>query len=571
MLFAAAVVAVAAHVSAALLLRAALPYLGVLDLAATAIVGSAFAIGAIVVTRGAGRGRLAWALVAVALASVAAPLSLGLAQVSPIWVAVGALAVWTVPAAFNATRTALRGDQAGRTGRGALWFASAVAAVTTVAISLTFDPAAWGWCGCVSNPMAVTDTARSYTTIEPWMTGAHLAAVLATVTALVVELRGRPGRAGMAMLLMAGYSTAAGAWAVSDILELLPFQIAPTWLQHIATAGLLLILVGALSEATLRRPSRAHVADLLLAARERRDPATLNELVARALGDPGARVLWWDAGTETFRDHTGADASAPVGSPALEVTVGGHRLASVVASTALPSDPSLLDSVAEALRLATENQRLTAELERSLAEVRESRTRILTTADETRRRIERDLHDGAQRLLVSTGVQLNLAEAQVADNPELAGALAKASEDLGDALAELRRLARGITPAVLVHSRLRDAIEELTMGSPISATLKVTGDAEPSEAARTAIYFVAAECLTNAVKHSDATAVHVELTIGDPARITVRDNGRGGAEPASGTGLRGLVDRLSALGGTLDVTSDPSGTTVIGSVPAGAT
>ena len=567
----AAVVAVAAHVSATLLLRATLPYLGVLDLVATGVVGSAFAIGAIVVGAHPDQWRLAWALVAVAFATAAAPLSLGLAQVSAAWVAVGALAACAGPASFYATQTALRGDEAGRAGRIALWFASAVAGVTTVTVTLTVNPAAWGWCGCLSNPFAVAGTARSYPTIDSWLTGLHLAAVVTTVIALVIELLRRPGRAGTAVLLVAGYSTAAAAWAAADILELVPNQIPPTWLLHVATAGLLIILVSALSEATRRRPSRAHVADLLLAARERRDAATLNELVARALGDPGARVLWWDAGDATFRDHTGAEASIPVGTPVLQVSAGGAPLASVVPSTALPADQSLLDSVAEALRLAAENQRLTTELERSLAEVRESRTRILTTADETRRRIERDLHDGAQRLLVSTGLQLNLAQAQAADDPKLAGSLARASEDLSEALAELRRLARGITPAVLVHSRLRDAIEELTMSSPIPATLKVTGDTEPGESARTAIYFVAVECLTNAAKHSDATAVQVELTISDAVRITVRDNGRGGAEAAGGTGLRGLVDRLSALGGTLDVASNSSGTTVIGSLPAGAT
>lgn len=566
----AAVLAVATHVIGALLVRVAVPYLGPLATVTPAVVGSAFAVGSTVVVLGSRQGRLAWALVAVAFATAAEPLSLGLAQRSSMWVAVGALAAWVVPAAFLPTRLSLRGEEAGRPGRVASWFASLIASLVTAAVVLTFNPAAWGWCHCVLNPLAVTDTESAFTAIEPWLFGAQFAGTLGTVIALVIELVRRPGRVWTGAGVAAGYGIAASAWAASDAIRMVPLQSAPNWLSYVVAAGLLAMLVGAVSEATRRRPSRAHVADLLLAARERRDPATLDELVARSLGDPGARVLWWDAADATYRDHTGAEAPVTIGAHMLEVTAGGAPLAVVVGSSSLPVDQSLLDSVSEALRLATENQRLAADLEQSLAAVRESRARILTTADETRRRIERDLHDGAQRLLVSTGVQLNLAEAQAADNPELAGTLAKASVDLGEALVELRRLARGITPAALVHSRLRDAIEELTLGSAVPASLVVEGDREPAEAARTAIYFVVAECLTNAAKHAGATAVRVELTLAEPVRISVRDNGRGGADVAGGTGLRGLTDRLSALGGTLEVTSNGSGTTVIACIPGGA-
>ena len=159
------------------------------------------------------------------------------------------------------------------------------------------------------------------------------------------------------------------------------------------------------------RPSRAHVADLLLAAREENQPSRLRDLVARALGDPGASVAWW-ATTTTASETTWTSRSRRP-TPTCSSSSPGAGRSRWWCPTGLPSlEPSVLDSVAEALRLSTENRRLTEELEDSLEQVRESRARIQSASDETRKRIERDLHDGAQQLLISTGVKLNLASAR---------------------------------------------------------------------------------------------------------------------------------------------------------------
>jgi signal transduction histidine kinase len=325
------------------------------------------------------------------------------------------------------------------------------------------------------------------------------------------------------------------------------------------------------------RPSRAHVADLLLAARERSDPARLRELVARAVGDPGAAVYWWDRDSGSYVDHAGrAGLAGPVAAdiPAahiMEVESDHRPIARVVGQRPLVDDPAILGPVAEALRLSTENRLLQEELAASLVQVRESRSRIVQASDEARRRIERDLHDGAQQLLISTGAKLNLASARVdaAHDPDLADALTQASDELGRALTELRSLARGITPTALVHGSLADALEDLALRSPVPATLQVVGTAPVQPEVAATAYFVVAECLANVAKHAHASAVHVSVELGDPLRVVVRDDGLGGADPTAGSGLKGLADRVEAQGGTLEVSSTP-GTTVTATLPNAA-
>jgi signal transduction histidine kinase len=241
----------------------------------------------------------------------------------------------------------------------------------------------------------------------------------------------------------------------------------------------------------------------------------------------------------------------------------------VVTEGPLVVDPGIRDPVAEALRLSTENRLLQEELAASLVQVRESRSRIVQASDEARRRIERDLHDGAQQLLISTGAKLNLASTQVdaARDPALADALAEASDELGRALSELRSLARGITPTALVHGSLTDALEDLALRSPVPTTLHVTGtEVVPAEVQATA-YFVVAECLANVARHAHATTVRVQVELGRGLRVEVADDGRGGAEPSAGSGLKGLRDRVAALDGDLTITSSASGTADVALLP----
>jgi signal transduction histidine kinase len=186
-----------------------------------------------------------------------------------------------------------------------------------------------------------------------------------------------------------------------------------------------------------------------------------------------------------------------------------------------------------------------------------SRRRIVATADETRRRLERDLHDGAQQRLVSAVVALKLAERAVgqgADNVD--GLVHEALVHAESANAELRELARGIMPAVLSRNGLEPALEAIADRSPIPVTLDLRAAGRLPERTEVTMYFVVSEALTNAAKHSHASAVHVTVRSTDSAvRLSIDDDGIGGADPARGSGLLGLRDRVEAIGGTLSVES----------------
>ncbi len=197
-------------------------------------------------------------------------------------------------------------------------------------------------------------------------------------------------------------------------------------------------------------------------------------------------------------------------------------------------------------------------------EIRASRTRIIEAADEARRLLERNLHDGAQQRLVALSVSLRLAESKVVSDPERAEATIRAArEELAAALEELRELARGIHPAVLTDRGLAAAVEALVVRTPLPVTVTMPDDRLPP-AIEAAAYYVVAEAITNIVKYAGARSVEVTLEADDTrVLVSVRDDGCGGADPDSGTGLRGLRDRLAALDGMLEVESPPDGGTLV--------
>jgi signal transduction histidine kinase len=563
--------ALVSSLAGAVLLASAAPYLSPLAVWPLPVVAAAFAAVAVYLTRARLRSTHLAALLLAAFSLAAPALSLGVAQDTGLWVAVGALAGLAVPAVAWVCLLTLRAvgaeslDQKLVVAGGALVTSAAVVRVAT------YDPAAWGWCRCATNPLALTGGPEGFLRLQPWTTAAHLAAVGLVVYAVGRSFWGRPGRLGVPeVALVGGLLVAAGSWAVGDLAILggTPTDGADRGLG----VGLVAVLVVHSVGVMRRRPSRAHVADLLLAARERSDPARLRELVARAIGDPGAAVYWWDPDSGGYVDHAGHPAPAAAEEPperVLEVESDHRPIARVVGERPLVDDPGVLGPVAEALRLSTENRLLQEELAASLVQVRESRSRIVRASDDARRRIERDLHDGAQQLLISTAVKLNLVSARIdpARDRELAAALTDASDQLGRALDELRTLARGITPTALVHGSLPDALEDLALRSPVPAALRVEGStALMPEVAATA-YFVVAECLVNVAKHSGATTVQLHVELADALRIEVRDDGHGGADPSAGSGLKGLADRVEALGGMFEVQSSGSGTTVEASLP----
>jgi PAS domain S-box-containing protein len=214
------------------------------------------------------------------------------------------------------------------------------------------------------------------------------------------------------------------------------------------------------------------------------------------------------------------------------------------------------------VREITERKRQQRELERS-------RQRIVEAQDDARRRLERNLHDGAQQRLVSLSLSLRLAQQQLRSDPTAADELlSKSREELMQALEELRELARGIHPAVLTHRGLPEALEALANRSPLTVELKTPKKRLPQQV-EAAAYYVVSEALANVTKYADARTVRVQISqLNGSALVEVSDDGVGGADPARGSGLRGLADRLSALNGTLDVESPPGeGTCIRAEIP----
>jgi signal transduction histidine kinase len=210
------------------------------------------------------------------------------------------------------------------------------------------------------------------------------------------------------------------------------------------------------------------------------------------------------------------------------------------------------------------------------AEVRRSRARIVEAADAERRRVERNLHDGAQQRLVALSLALRRARTQLAEGAHDAASatLEEAATQLTTALAELRELARGIHPAILTEAGLGAALHALATESPIPTTLELDAPAEISPQVEAAVYYVVAETLANVAKYAQASAVQILLGVDQGSlRLEIRDDGRGGADPSAGSGIRGLTDRVAALGGRLDVRSpEGKGTQVVARFPmAGAT
>ena len=204
-----------------------------------------------------------------------------------------------------------------------------------------------------------------------------------------------------------------------------------------------------------------------------------------------------------------------------------------------------------------EVHRLNAELHVRLDELAASRARIVTAGDVERRRLERNLHDGAQQRLVSLSLSLRVALAKLESDPTAArAALAEAKDELGLAHEELRELARGLHPAVLAERGLRAAVDVLADRVPIPVEIAGIPDERLPEPVEAAAYYLIAEALTNVTKYARASTVRIRLAASDRTVVVeVSDDGVGGADPASGTGLRGLADRVEALDGSLAVES----------------
>jgi signal transduction histidine kinase len=335
------------------------------------------------------------------------------------------------------------------------------------------------------------------------------------------------------------------------------------------TLSRLLVPFGFLFGLLRLRMARGALADLVVDLGETPAPGRLREALAGALGDPSLEVQYWSPEADAYVDANGAAVDPVAQAGARSVSYLEHRgqpMAAILHDPALAEDPGLVAAVSAAVRLAVENERLTAEVEAQLREVRASRARIVAAGDAERRRVERDLHDGAQQRIVSMTLALRLAQAKLGTetNPAVRESLEQASAEAKAALSELRELARGIHPQILTEAGLAAAVDNLAARAPVAVTVDIDRATRWAPEVESTAYFVVSEALTNVTKYAHAHGAVVRAReAGGMLQVEISDDGVGGADAARGTGLRGLADRLAVVDGTLEVTSPPAGGTIV--------
>lgn len=409
--------------------------------------------------------------------------------------------------------------------------------------------------GCPANPVLV-EADRSLSNL--WFTANNVIAIgMAVWFVALVLLRYRrmvPAQRRSAAPALLAIPAILVAYLMLAVLSLLQARNpvwweTMSWIRRLATGlvpiGLVVGLVG-------MKLARADVATLLVRLRDG-DADELQTGLARLLRDPSLRIVATVADGETG-----------------EVTELGDGLFLVHHPSARTEDPELFDAGVAAARMALDNARLAREVQAQLAEVRASRERLLHTAERERRRMERDLHDGAQQQLIGLGMALQSARLSVPDGHPAAPLLDDATGQLRESLDELRSLARGLRPALLTERGLAAALADLRRRVRTPVALQVNVGRRLSAAVESTAYYVVSEALQNVVRHAAGADVLVRLDlVGDELVVSVRDDGPGGADGAAGSGLRGLADRVAATGGELTVASPPgAGTTVVARLPA---
>ena len=403
-----------------------------------------------------------------------------------------------------------------------------------------------------------------------------LAAVVGFVVAVIGHWRrGSPAfrRSLTPVLVAAGLGIVAfGAEALATVGA--PLRLGPSW-WAVQDATIAALPVGVLVGLLRSRLARSGVGALVVDLGEVRPPERLRASLARALGDPSVAVAYWAPETGGYVDAQGRPVELPPEGSGRAVTVleAGGRLGALIHDAALREEPELVDAVCAAARLALENERLQARVLAQLEEVRASRARIVAAGDAERRRVERNLHDGAQQRLLTVALTLRMARGRLGQDadPALDALLAEAADELAHALGELRELARGLHPAILTEEGLAAALDTLAERAPVPVEVAAPGLGRLPPAVEAAAYYVVSEAVANAAKHAQASLVTVRVEQADgELRVEVDDDGIGGASIHPGSGLEGLADRVAALGGRFVIQSEAAGgTRMVAQIPCG--
>jgi signal transduction histidine kinase len=400
--------------------------------------------------------------------------------------------------------------------------------------------------------------------------------VALTLTALYLLIvrwlrSSRPQRREVTWVVVAGSVTllALLVTVVDDLagnpLHSTPAQI---WFLTLATVPIAIV-----ATFVRRRLARGSVAGLVVQLGAQTEPADLRGALATALGDPSLELAYWFPAEGRYVTGDGRPVAAPDPNSGRRSTVverDGTPIAMLLHDPALEHNTTLVQSVCAAAGLALDNERLKAELRARLVELSASRGRLVEATDAERRRIERDLHDGTQQRLVSIAMSLGLLESKLPpDQGDAVPIVREAQDALALALEELRELTQGIHPTLLVERGLPVALEELCRRAGLPAHLTVDLDTRLSDQVETAAYYLASEALSNAAKHSHGSRVRVDVSCdGRTLIVEVADDGIGGASVGPGSGLRGLADRVEALGGRFTVSSPPGrGTRLRAEIP----
>jgi signal transduction histidine kinase len=402
-----------------------------------------------------------------------------------------------------------------------------------------------------------------------------LGVVFSLVTVVLLFNRWRrasaPQRRAASPLLWTGCAMF-GALALSIVNDIVgePLSPLPTWMRACVFAA---IPVAVLAVLLQRRLARGVVAQLVVELQGGAKDRDLRDALRHALGDPSLDLAYWLPSQRRYAGADGRPMELPEGAGQRVSTIverDGETVAALIHDRALQENRELVDSVCAAAALTLENERLRAELLARLAELQASRARLVEATESERHRIERDLHDGTQQRLVSLAMTLGLAESKLAEGRQaVEPVLREARDALAVALEELRELSQGIRPAILVERGLAAALDDLSRRAALPVRLEAAVTGRLPTQVEAAAYFVASEALSNAAKHSHANEVVLRAKQhGAGLVLEISDDGIGGAGGGSGSGLRGLADRVEALGGRFTVSSPPGrGTTLRAEFP----